>query len=110
MAVGAMAGSVFGPAGAGVGGTALPAIMQMLGHAQRRGAEKSTAKDIKALTDLIAVGGSKSALARRATEASSQVEKLIAGLRPALVAAAAPTAVAARDKPKPKPPQKRTSR
>lgn len=59
MMLGGMVGGAAGPVGAGVGGAILPTIMQMFGHGFRGAAQKATAKDIEALTRLIALGGAK---------------------------------------------------
>lgn len=103
------------PASAISGTTALSThglslIPQVAGLVSTVTANRASQKNVQALLDLIAAGGSKSALARTATNASYQAERALAALRPALIAASAPTVAAAREKPKPKPPQKRPAR
>lgn len=81
----------------------VPALQMASGVGLTGAASKTARKNVKALLDLIAVGGSKQALEKVPTKASYTAEQLIArGLRPVAAASAAPALAAARAKDRPK--------
>ncbi len=81
----------------------IPALQMGAGFGLTGLASNTARKNVKALLDLIAVGGSKQALEKVPTKASFAAEQLIArGLRPVAAASAAPALAAARAKDRPK--------
>lgn len=81
----------------------VPALQMASGVGLTGAASKTARKNVKALIDLIAVGGSKQALEKIPTRLSYAAEQLIAkGLRPVAVASTAPALAAARAKDRPK--------
>lgn len=92
-----------GAAGGPWSGLAVMGGLEGFGQVLRKGAEKYTKGQIDDLIRLMAVGGTKQALAPVPTTASHAAETLIAKVaRPALVASAAPALAAAKKHPKPK--------
>jgi hypothetical protein len=81
----------------------IPALQMGAGFGLTGLASNTARKNVKALLDLIALGGSKQALEKVPTKASYAAEQLIAkGVRPAAVASTAPALAAARAKDRPK--------